>query len=329
MKQISLIAVFILSIIIMPCFASNKSSASVGKVNAYNSLLGIWSNQKTGFKKNNIILYESGRGIITTSTAVVYFSWNVQETGTLSLELFSKKPPEIAISYDLQNQIIMMERINNNQHHKEIYKKTRDAIAKDPIVVLMAEEKKRQIERRSRFEKGYDIRSEKDVQLTKLKQLYEIGASKNGDYGFAVYANQYPEFPFLRISRKDNAFKLIIQFGDAMDESLPIKLRNSSRYETKPRIDCPERIHISHKNEKNIKLLLKSNSIQYKSIQEQFNYFDGYKVGYRNLVIAKLTEHEIDKMLPKILSLIADEHGMLNVRISNKKQKTPNKENRH
>lgn len=295
--------------------SGGASSAEISTNN--HPLVGVWTNERNEFKRANIMLFESGRGVIIIGFAPGYFEWELLESGEIHLEFYVKSQPPIAIFYDKAKESIIMRGGGN----EEIFKKSDEPLREDPIIAALKEDRRLLIEKKKKFENKFNIKIEEHIGLQRAKDLYAIASKKGGDYGYGVYFGQYPDKRVVSLSERNQKIKLFLHISEAIDETLPKKFRKTFRNILEmPIINIPKRVFISQADDENIQSYLKANSIQFKSIYNKFDYIDGYKIGFNHFLIVSLDENNVDKVINKIMDILIKKQTQVSVHILRKRK---------
>lgn len=284
------------------------------------SIVGVWSNQRSGFAESNIVFFDTGRGFLVAGVSAGYFKWKLLSTGIISVEIIAKEQPDITFQYDKTKKTITMEGSKNNKYHKIFYKKTNKTPPKDKVSALFEKERKKRQERKKKHEKNYNIVSINGISSKKVISLYKNESAGNANFSYSISTDKYPDKRFIGIGKRDGKYSIAVIFSDAIDNSVPRKLQKESLYTEKPKINLTERIFIPQDKISMIQSLFKTNVLKYKQIKKRIDYFEGYKTGYLHMISAKLDREGSVKKLSNILSLIADEYEKFNIRISKKRQ---------
>ncbi len=277
--------------------------------------VGAWSNQAEGFKRQGLVIYESGRGLLNSPVASSLFSWQPLGDGRYRILIHDNGQPTAELRYDASRDQLILD---GPSGQKQVFRRLPDAMPADPVQRLVERERAQRDQRWKNFKKRYQRVALGLMQTSDIAGLWERERQKPGFV--ALIANPTPLAegipatpPLLSLSRKREQNFINLTLAAAVDPELPRTAADLTPFRQRPQASIDTTRYLSPDITARIRQLLQQDAISYQEDRFRLEYLQGYRIGFEDRISAHYSDAQMQQTLPRLLQQTAGEHPQLMV----------------
>ena len=284
--------------------------------------VGVWSNRAEGFGKVTLVLFPSGRGLISSPVASNLLSWKQGDGGELKATVYGDDSRRIRLRYNPADDRMALW-LDKESPAATLHRDSVD-LPEDPVERLVKQEKTRLMQHWTATRKHFERLSLGARPTPELMDIWQRESRKPGFVTLianptALKDAPYTTPPLLSMARRKDQNLLQLAIESAIDPELPRTSADLAPYERRPLPTLPVTRYLSPRLSHAVRALLQSGALSYQENRFRLDYLQGYRVGIEDLIMAHFSDEALARTLPPLLREIAREHPVLEVYLLRKR----------
>ena len=278
------------------------------------SPVGVWSNQAGDSQRQDLVIYESGRGLLHSPAASSLFSWLPLDNDRYRILIHDDRQKTVDLRYDAAHDQLILD----DPGGRQVFRRLPDALPADPVQRLVDRERAQRDQRWQAFQKRYQRVALGLMQTPDIAGLWKRERQKPGFV--ALIANPTPLAegipptpPLLSLSYKREQNFINLTLAAAIDPELPRTAADLTPFRQRPQPSIDTTRYLSSDITARIRRLLQQDAISYQEDRFRLEYLQGYRIGFEDRISAHYSNAQMQQTLPRLLQQIAGEHPQLMV----------------